>query len=133
MDGDDGLTMNPSRALPAVVFCGLCAAGWAIGAALTPPLPPVPKRNHVSAAVHQGQGAAKLIAKAVLPPAPTTNTIAWQYPPGIDPSARWWNVETSTDLTTWSVLVSNATGEASINVSKSQPLQAFRLSGRLSQ
>jgi len=124
--------MKANRALPAVVFCALCATGWAIGAALTPPLPPVPKRNHVSAAVHQGAGAAKLIAKAIIPAPPTTNTFVWQYPPGIDPSSRWWNIEASSDLATWLVISSNASGPSEVRVKRTDPPGFFRLAGRLS-
>ena len=104
-----------------------------LGAAL-PPLPPKPKRPHKSAAVHQGAGAAALISKlsVIVPPSPVTNTIVWQYPPGLVASNLWWNIEASTDLAHWSVLVSNASGASEVSVNKGAPLQVYRLSGRLS-
>ena len=96
-------------------------------------VPPLPKRPHKSAVVTQGDGAAKLVAKAVVivPPSPTTNTIAWQYPPDVVASNLWWNIEATTDLRTWTVLVTNATGASEITVNKATPLQAYRLSARL--
>ena len=118
--------MNWKRALPALVFTLLAFGLYAVN---TPPSPPTPKRPHTSSAVHQGAGAAALV-KPMMTTRPTTNAIVWQYPVGLNPSNAWWNIELSTDLKNWSVLISNASGEATVNVKKSQPLQVYRLSGR---
>ena len=94
------------------------------------PPPPVVKRPHKSAAVHQGAGAAKLIAKLVVL-APTTNTFVWRYPAGLDPSTRWWAVEASSDLANWSVVISNASGPGEVRVKRTDAPRFYRLSGRL--
>lgn len=103
-----------------------------LGASL-PPLPPKPKLPHASAAVHQGAGAAALISKlaVIVPPSPTTNAIAWQYPPGLVASNLWWNIEASTDLAHWSVLVSNASGVCEVRVLRTEPARVYRLCGRM--
>ena len=110
---------------PALVFVLLCVAAS---------LPLRPKVPHKSAAVHQGAGAAALIAKlaVIVPPAPTTNIIVWQYPPSIVASNLWWNIEQAPNpIGPWTVLVTNATGACEIIVNKAEPLRAYRLSGRL--
>jgi hypothetical protein len=101
--------------------------------AMVPPVPNV-KRPHKSAAVHQGRAAMDQIAKPklIVLPRPTTNSLAWQYPPVVVAADMWWNIESSTDLRKWSVLVSNASGVCEVNVKKTEPLRAYRLSGRLS-
>lgn len=93
-------------------------------------IPPIPKANHRSASIHQGAAAAKLLIKPSIV-TPRDTLIVWQYPPSINSSNYWWNIETSTDLKRWSVLVSNASGDASVTVGKSKPLRVYRLSGRL--
>lgn len=93
-------------------------------------LPPAPKRPHRSAAIHQGAGALALLKQAPPPQPPVSRTIDWVYPPGINPSALWWNVESSTDLRHWIVVITNASGNNSLTVNKAEPLRAFRLSGR---
>lgn len=117
----------------------LCILGFilvCLGAWLCPgqTVSPFPKRPNKSAAIHQGAGAAVLITKlaVIVPPSSRTNTIVWKYPPGIVASNLWWNVESSTDLRTWSVLVSNASGVYAVNVTKTAPLRAYRIAGRLS-
>jgi hypothetical protein len=114
--------MKPALAILAL----LCVA-------MVPPLPDV-KRPHKSAAVHQGRAALDQISKPKLSvlPSPTTNTFAWQYPPDIAASDMWWNIESSTDLRNWSVLVSNASGVCEVNVKKTDALRAYRISGRVS-
>ena len=117
--------MNWKRALPGLVFAGLAYGLYAVNA------PPLPKRPHKSAAVHQGAGAAALI-KPMVVTVPKTNVIVWQYPATINPSNYWWDIQTSTNLQTWSVLVTNASGEIVVTVKKTVPLQVYRLSAKLS-
>ena len=95
---------------------------------MVPPVPTV-KRAHKSAAVHQGAGAARLISKAVLPTT-TTNTFVWQYPPGIVEANWFWNIEASSDLSNWIVLISNASGPGEVRVKRTDPPGFYRLSGR---
>jgi hypothetical protein len=100
------------------------------------------KRPHKSAAVHQGAGAVKLIARIAPAPPATTNTTVWQYPTTIllpnntelvfNPSNYWWSIEASSDLAHWSVVISNATGPGEIRVKRTDPHGFFRLEGRLS-
>ena len=102
-------------------------------AAALPPLPAVPKRNHPhkSAAVHQGAGAAKLIAR-IVPSVSTTNTFTWLYPPGVNPSQFWWDLEQATSPNgPWSTLVTNASGAFDVHVNKSQALSIYRLRAKL--
>ena len=102
-------------------------------AATVPPLPPVPKRNHKSAAVSQGDAAARLIAKIAPPAAPHTNTFVWSYPPQINPSNFFWNIETAVSASgPWTVLITNASGAQDVTVTKSEGLRLFRLSRNLS-
>ena len=49
------------------------------GVALTPPTPPVPKHPHKSAAVHQGAGAQKLIAKTPRAVVLKSVRLDWDY------------------------------------------------------
>ena len=118
MDRDNGL--KPALAILAL----LCVA-------MVPPVPTV-NRPHKSAAVHQGAGAAKLIAKAVIPSPPTTNIFSWQFAPGTTPSNLWFNIESSSDLAHWSVVISNATGPGEVRVKRTDPPGFFRLAGRIS-
>lgn len=100
-------------------------------AAALPPLPAVPKRNHKSAAVHQGAGAAKLIAK-IVPSVSRTNTFTWLYPPGVNPSQFWWDIQQATSPDgPWSTLVTNASGAFDIHVNKSLPLSVYRLRAKV--
>ena len=89
------------------------------------------KKPHKPTAVERGAGAAKLIAKIAPAPVqvPRTNTIIWKY--SGNPSNLFWNVESSIDLKSWSVIISNASGPSEFTVKKSEPLRAYRLSGRL--
>lgn len=98
--------------------------------AMVPPVPAI-KRSHKSAAVHQGAGAVRLISKVVLP-ATMTNTFVWQYPPGVAAENLWWNIEASSDLAHWSVVISNASGPGEVRVKRTDPPGFFRLSGRSS-
>jgi len=52
------------------IFC-LCSV---LLCGFTPPLPPLPPTNHISAAIQQGAGAAALISKPKLVVPPTTHT-----------------------------------------------------------
>lgn len=106
--------------LLAVLFCV---------AATVPPVPKL-KQHHRSAAVERGAGAKALI-KPMVVAVPVVNTFVWQYPSSVNPSNLWWNIETSSDLRSWSVAVSNASGVTTVNVNKQQPLQVYRLAGRL--
>ena len=112
------------------LICG-CAltALFGIGAMI----PPGHRQNHRSPAIHQGAGALALISQsaAVLPPSSTTNIITWKYPPGIVPSNFWWNIESSTDLRHWSVVIRNATGAYKVTANKIDRLRVYRLSGRI--
>ncbi len=102
-----------------------------LGSAL-PPLPPAPKRNHKSAEVERGAGAKSLIAKLVALPGPRTNTIAWLYPPGVNPSQFWWDIQQATSPDgPWSTLVTNASGAFDVHVNKSQALSIYRLRAKL--
>jgi hypothetical protein len=94
--------------------------------------PPVPRLKHRHAqGVTQGAGALALIKRtAVLQP--RVVTIDWQYPPGLEPANFFWNVEGSTDLKMWSVIITNASGVNTVTVNRNEPLRVFRLSGRLS-
>ena len=121
--------MRLLRAWPALVFCTASVAAWSAGTFSGPP--PLPKRPHKSAAVHQGAGAAALLLKP-LAVVPATNLIVWEYPASINPSNCWWDIQTSTDLQNWSVLVSNASGVTTVNWNKSEPLRVYRLSAKLS-
>ena len=107
------------RALPSLVFCALCVSAWSIVTS-PPPLPTV-KRPHKSAAVERGAGAKALIAPPPSAGVPVTTIIVWKYPASVNPSNLWWAIESSTDLRTWSVLVSNASGEATVNIKRSEP------------
>jgi hypothetical protein len=85
--------MNWKRVLPGLVFAGLSYALYAVVA--PPPLPPVPKRPHKSAAVHQGAGAAALIVKRA--PAVVSKLafsanrkLVWDWAP--NPGNQWTNV-----------------------------------------
>ena len=99
--------------------------------AMTPPLPPVPKRNHKSAAVMRGDGAAKLIAR-IAPSVSRTNTFTWLYPPGVNPSQFWWDIQQATSPNgPWSTLVTNASGAFDVHVNKSQALSIYRLRAKL--
>lgn len=106
---------------------------FCISASQPPPMPPTPKSvKHWKHAigVTQGAGALSLITpKSVALPA--VYTFYWQYPAGLNPYDFWWNVESSTDLKNWSVIITNASGESTVNASKSDPLRVYRLSGRL--
>lgn len=96
-------------------------------AAALPPVPPA-KRVYRHAEVTQGMGAAKLIA-TVMPPAPSTNTFAWQYPPGINPSNYFWNIESAASVKgPWSVVVTNASGAQDVTVNRNESLRLYRLS-----
>jgi hypothetical protein len=99
--------------------------------AMVPPVPTV-KRAHQSAAVHQGRAALDLIAKPklIVLPAPTTNSFDWRYPPSVVAANWFWNVEASSDLSHWSVVVSNATGPAEVRVKRTDPPGFYRLCGR---
>ena len=71
-------------------------------------------------------GGARGGAKALIAPPPSTGVpvttiIVWKYPASVNPSNLWWAIESSTDLRTWSVLVSNASGEATVNIKRSEP------------
>ena len=102
-------------------------------AATVPPLPPVPKRNHKSAAITQGMGAAKLIAKIIPPAVPRTNTFVWRYPPQINPSNFFWNIESSIGVKgPWTVIVTNASGAQDVTVNRTEALRLYRLSINLS-
>ena len=120
--------MNWKRALPGLLFAALSYALYAVN---VPPIPPVPARPHKSAAIHQGAGAAALIVKPlIITLVSLTNSVVWQYPPSVNPSNLWWNIESSTDLYHWEVAISNASGQSAINVKPTEPLRVFRLSGR---
>ncbi len=101
-----------------------------LGATL-PPSPPISHRNHKSAAVHQGAGAAKLIAK-IVPSVLRTNTFTWLYPTGVNPSQFWWDIQQATSPDgPWSTLVTNASGAFDVHVNKSQALSIYRLRAKL--
>jgi hypothetical protein len=123
---------DPTKlAIWSLAFIVVCLGVWVCPGQ---PVPPFPKRPNQSAVIHQGAGSAALISKlaVIVPPSPRTNTIVWKYPTGIVASNLWWNVESSTDLRTWSVLVSNATGPAEVRVKRTDPPGFYRLAGRLS-
>lgn len=111
---------------PTPKLCWLLAL-LAVAAVPTPLL-----QRHKSAAVERGAGAAKLIAKTAPAPSPETNVSVWQYPPSINPSNLWFNIEASSDLKNWSVVISNASGPGEIHVKRTDPPGFFRLAGRLS-
>ena len=100
---------------------------------MVPPVPTV-RRPHQSAAVHQGRAALDQIAKPklIVLPTPTTNIFAWQYPPGVVVTNWFWNVEGSSDLANWTVVISNASGPGEVRVKRTDPPGFFRLAGRLS-
>jgi hypothetical protein len=116
-----------------MAFALTCAMVWA-GHSATPPPIPVSKRPHKSAAVHQGAGSAKLIAKIVPAPTPRTNSIPWLYPPGIVASNYWWDIQQASMPTgPWSVLVTNASGAFDVHVNKYESLRIYRLSAKVHQ
>jgi hypothetical protein len=121
--------MKPNRALPAIFFAGLSFALYAVNA---PPPLPVAKKHYRSGEVARGAGAAKLIAKAAPLAPPHTNSITWLYPANLNPSNFWWNVEASTDLTNWVVVITNASGTCEVTVNRNEALRIYRLSGRFS-
>jgi hypothetical protein len=98
--------------------------------AMVPPVPSV--KHHKSAAMERGAGATKLIAKIAPKPTPTTNTTVWLYSPSINPLNLWFNIEASSDLAHWSVVVSNASGPGEVRVKRTDPPGFFRLAGRSS-
>jgi hypothetical protein len=116
-------------------FTLACLAGLLVtqGATSTqvPPMPPE-KRKSIKAAT-QGSGALALIAKPkiAIAPLPTTNTFAWKYPSGINPSNYWWDVQASVDFQNWSTVVTNASGASEVTVKKTDPLRVYRLSRKL--
>ena len=96
-------------------------------AAMVAPTPPKPPKTPPKPAPEQ-QGASVVV---IVPPSPRTNIIAWKYPAGLVPSNYWWNVESSTDLRHWSVVIRNATGAYQVTAKKTDRLRAYRISGRL--
>ena len=118
--------MRWTLSLTAVVWLML---GALVAFAALPPIPII-KRPHKSAAVERGAGATKLISKIVPAPGPTTNTSVWIYPPSINPSNLWFNIEASSDLQNWSVLISNASGPGEVRVKRTDPPGFYRLCGR---
>ena len=90
-------------------------------AAWLPPIPQLPPRYHKPGGVSP-----KIVPAPVL----VTNELHWIYPTSMA-SRYWWNVETSTDFTNWSVLVSNASGVTEVQISQNEALRAYRLMGRL--
>ena len=110
--------------------CIILVSILCLGSAL-PALPPATKRNHKSAAVHQGAGAAKLIAK-IVPSVSRTNTFTWLYPPGVVAANYFWDIEQATSPNgPWSTLVTNASGAFDVHVNKSQALSIYRLRAKL--
>jgi hypothetical protein len=96
-------------------------------------IPPLPKAPHRSAAVTQGMGAAKLIAKVVAPSAPRTNSFAWKYPDGMNPAAFWWDIQTAPNAAgPWTVLITNASGVCEVSVNRNEALRLYRLSAKVS-
>lgn len=111
-----------------IALVSACLAGWCATAGL----PPIPhKRAKRVVPQTQGAGAKALLVPLPPPISPGTNVIVWQYPKSINPTDLWWNLEASADLKVWAVVVSNASGAATVNVNKSDPLRIYRLSGRL--
>jgi hypothetical protein len=125
------ITSTIKLSLWVVAFVLTCAMVWA-GHSFTPPPIPVFKHPHKSAAVHQGAGASKLIAKIVLVPTLRTNSIPWLYPPGVVASAFWWDIQQAAAPTgPWTVLVTNASGAFDVHVNKYESLRIYRLSAKV--
>lgn len=98
-----------------------------VAAMLPPTMPKVKRLHRPIVETTQGAGAAKLIAKVVLP-MPRTNVIVWQYPTWLNPSNYFWNIETSTSVAgPWTVLVTNASGAFEVTANKQEPLRIYRL------
>lgn len=95
-------------------------------------LPPLVKVGHKSAALTQGMGAKALIAKVVLPAAPRTNVFEWRYPPGLNAQSYFWDIQTSTDLKTWTTIITNASGACEVTVNRTEALRLYRLALKLS-
>lgn len=96
--------------------------------AAVPPVPKAPKK-HVTP-LTQGAGAKQLIAKSVvIPPRWHTNTFVWRYPPSINPSNYWWDIQCSTDLVHWVTVTTHATGDYWVTNTGSR--RVFRLYGYL--
>ena len=115
-----------------MLVCLCCVV--CLGAAL-PPIPPKPKlppkkRHYKSGEVPRGTGAKALISKVSIPVS-RTNVFLWTFPQGLHPEIYFWNIEQSTDLAHWSVLVSNASGVSEVRVLRTEPARVYRLCGRM--
>ena len=129
------LNVQASMFLAATALTLALAFSLTAAAPSIPPLPPLkkkPLRASASSLTTKGAGAFALITKAavIAPPALRTNTFPWRYPAAINPGNLWWNLETTTNLRTWSVIVSNATGDFTLTNNKTPGLRAYRLVGR---
>jgi hypothetical protein len=111
-----------------------------VAVAAVPPVPKIANRRsqiskRTALAATQGAGAMALISKPMAPPTLEvtgwrTNTLTWLYPKTINASNYWWNLETSTDFKTWTVVCSNATGIYTWTNDKTDRVRVFRLKGR---
>ena len=57
-----------------------------------------------------------------------TNVFTWRYPRGA--TNYWWNLEGSTNLKNWVVIVSNVSGDLAVNATRRDPMKLYRLIGR---
>lgn len=81
-----------------------------------------------------GGGTQPLTTRAIEPKEPTFKASAarlvilpWKYG-NLTASNYWWNIEVSTDLRTWTTLVTNASGPHDVTATNKQ--EFFRLKGR---
>jgi hypothetical protein len=96
--------------------------------AAMPPNPPK-SRHYKSGEVPRGAGSRALIAKVVIPVA-RTNAFLWKFPEGLHPESYFWNIEASSDLANWTVVISNASGATEVRVKRTDPPGFYRLCGR---
>ena len=64
-------------------------------------------------------------------PGPKTNVIAWKFPRGINPSNYWWNIQSAPGMSgPWVTVITNASGDNTVFVSRTNAMGFWRLVGR---
>jgi hypothetical protein len=96
-------------------------------------LPPMPKFYNAPKGTTQGAGALALITKpklAVTVVAPGREwVVAWRYG-NVQSNLYYWDLQTSTNLRTWTVLRSNVTEGVTVTNNLAEKCRFYRLRGR---
>jgi hypothetical protein len=99
-------------------------------------LPPMPKFYNAPKGTTQGAGALALIAKpklAVTIVAPGREwVVAWRYG-NVQSNLYYWDLMTSTNLRTWTLLRSNVTEGVTVTNNLAEKCRFYRLRGRVVQ